>query len=363
MLLLAGFLHGSHLLFGFIEKRAGHDYWIVILSGFLISIPLLLVFTALSKRYPDKDLVQILEAVFGRLLGKIVAGLYVLFFLILLSFNLWDISSFYVGLFMPETPLAVFIVVTALTCAYAVKMGMGSLAKICLLTIGFGIFIPVISSLLLIDKMDFSNLLPVMEMPAQDYIQPLATFITVPFGEAVALLMVLPAVTKKSRLGRYTLGGMAITTLIYIIIGMRNIASLGAAAEVYPQSAVHSLRMIEIGEFLTRIELVIFLVLTTATFVKISVLYYACVKGMSTLLSLKSHNSLILPMGSIAVALASLVFSSSVYHDDWARTYAATFSLPFAVVIPMIALAISLIRKKKEKQSPDTGNPQRETST
>lgn len=358
MLLLAGFVHGSHLLFGFIEKSSGHDYLIVLLAGFLMSLPVLLVLTALSKSYPQADLVQILEIVFGRFIGRFIAVLYIIFFLILLSFNLWDISNFYVGSFMPETPNAVFIVITALTCAYAVKKGMGSVAKICLFTIAFGLFVPVMTSLLLLGKMDFSNFLPVMERPAQTYIMPLATLITLPFGEAVALLLVLPALSDKKKLIRYTAGGMAITTLIFFIVGMRNTAVLGASGEVYANLAFQSIRMIDIGEFLTRIEIVIALVLTTASFIKLSVLYYACVKSASSLLSLKNHNSIILPLGSIAVALATLVFKSPVYHSDWARTYAATFSLPFAVVIPVITLLVSLLKKKKEKQGSSAASSQ-----
>lgn len=350
MLLTAGFIHGSHLLFGFVEKQAGHDNWIVLLAGALISLPLLLIFTSLSKACPNSDLVQILEAVFGKIAGRAVASLYCLFFLMLLAFNLWDISSFYVGSFMQETPIPVFIIATALTCAFAVKRGMGSVAKVCLLTIAFGVFIPVLTSMLLIGDMDFSNFLPFFEKPAQSYIQPLSTIVTVPFGEAVALLMVMPIVAQKDRLGRYTVKGAAIATLIFLIIGIRDTSVLGPSAQVYARLAFQSVRMIDIGEFLTRIEITIALVLTTASFVKLSVLYYATVKSISRLLSLKSDSSLILPIGGIAVALAMLVFSSSVYHDDWAKIYAATFSLPFAVVIPAIALIVSAIRKRKSKR-------------
>lgn len=349
MLLLAGFVHGSHLMFGFVQKQAGQDYWLVLLGGAALCLPLLLAYTALAKIYPDYDLAEMLKAVFGKLLGTAAAALYVLFFLMLLAFNLWDISSFYVGSFMQEMPIVVLIAVTAVTCAYAVKKGMGSLAKICLLTVAFGIFIPLLTSAMLIGEMDFSNFLPVMERPAQSYAQPLATIVTVPFGETVALLMAMPAVKDKKKLAGYTVGGAAIACAIFLIVGIRDAAVLGSSAKIYSELAFQSTRMIDIGEFLTRIEIVIALVLTTASFVKISVLYHACVKSVSSMLSLKSHNSLILPIGAIAVALATVVFTSPVYHEDWAQSYSIMFSVPFAVVIPLIALAVSLIRKKKGK--------------
>jgi hypothetical protein len=73
--LVAGFVYGSFLLQAFLTKPAQHDVWIVLLSGSLMSIPLILCFSALGKLFPDNDLVAILEIPFGLwLLVKGVKG-------------------------------------------------------------------------------------------------------------------------------------------------------------------------------------------------------------------------------------------------------------------------------------------------
>lgn len=350
VLLFAGFIHGSHLLFGGTESQLSQDFCLILIIAFLLSIPQLLVYTTLIKKYPDSSLVQILEKVFGKILGKAMATLYFLYFLCLISFNLSDISVYFVGLVMQDMPQAVIIVVIALTCAYAVKKGMGSLAKICELSIAFGIFTPVITFLLLLGNMDFSNFRPVLEMPLSSYVHPLGLLVLVPFGEAVVILMMGPYINEKKKLGMYTIGGLSIVLMIFLIIGLRNTAVLGSITKVYPYPSFHTVRVVDIADFLTRIELLIALVVSIASFVKISVLYYASVKSISQILHVGSYSSLILPIGSIAVAFALVVFESPAAHAKWIKNYAILFSVPFTIVIPLLALIVSLLRNKSQNE-------------
>lgn len=345
MFLVAGFVHGSHLLMAFMDNLAGHDFWIVVISGFVFSIPLVLSFIYLAKKFPNLDLTQILEKVYGKILGKIITLLYVLFFILILSFNLNDLASFYTGLVMQDMPRIVFIVVFVILCGYAVKMGIDGIAKVSILTIIFGIFTPVITSLLLIGDMDFSNLMPVLEISGKDYIKTIGIFIVVPFGEIITLLMVTPNVKKKRNLSGYTVKGMAIVTSIFLIIALRNIVVLGSSNSIYAQSAYQTVRIVNIGKFFTRVEVLIALVITSALFIKISVIYYATVKSVSRLFNLTSYKILIIPIGSIAIILGSVVFGSTTSHNDWGEFYATAFGIPFSVIIPLLTLFTAKIRK------------------
>jgi spore germination protein KB len=345
MFLVAGFIHGSHLLMAFMDNLTGHDFWIVVISGFVFSLPLVLSFIFLSKKFPDLDLTQILEKVYGKLLGKIITLLYVLFFLLLLSFNLSDIATFYKELVMQDLPIIVFLSVFAVLCAYAVKMGIDGVAKISILTVIFGIFTPVFTSLLLIADMDFSNLMPVLEVSGETYLKSVGIFVVVPFGEAITLLMVTPYVKDKKKISRNTVGGMAIITFIFLVIALRNTVVLGPSNNIYAQSAYQTVRIINVGKFFTRVELLIALVITSALFIKISVIYYATVKSVSRLINLSNYKILIIPIGTIAVVLGSVVFGSTISHSDWGEFYATAFGIPFSVVIPLLTILIAKLRK------------------
>ena len=345
MMLLAGFIMGSYLLLSFVTNLAEHDIWLVILAGFLLSIPLLICFTALSKRFPDQDLIQILETVYGKILGNIIAVLYFLFFLMLLSFNLHDIAAFYIELVLIETPQAILVMIFGLLCAYVAGRGMAALAKTSLIISIISLFIAVITTLLLVDKMDFGNFLPVFDIPVHTFVQSTSIFIMLPFGDAIALLMVMPMVKNKTKLHRYTISAMFLALLVYMIPSIRNISVLGASSLVYNQAAYQAARMVNIADIVSRIELTVTLAITLVVFVKICVLYYSATKGISQILHLNSYKTLLLPIGAIALALALVDFPSTVFETEWGLKYTLFFNAPFGVIFPLLTLIIAKIRK------------------
>jgi len=158
--------------------------------------------------------------------------------------------------------------------------------------------------------------------------------------------MVTPLVKDKTKISRNTVKGMAIITFVFLIIALRNTAVLGPSNNVYAQSAYQTVRNINIGKFFTRVELLIALVITTALFIKISVLYYASVKSISRLFNLNSYKLLIIPIGAIVIVLGSVVFGSSISHNDWGEYYSIAFGIPLSVIIPLLTLLIAKIRKQ-----------------
>ena len=130
MFLIMGYIFGSTYVFRFTDSIAKQDTWIVIILGFLISIPFLICYSALMKHFPDKNLLQILDVVYKPVLGKILSALYIFFFLSLFYLNLSTIVEFYTSYIMPETPQMFLYVLFTLCCAFAVKKGISSIAKV-----------------------------------------------------------------------------------------------------------------------------------------------------------------------------------------------------------------------------------------
>lgn len=345
MFLVAGFILGSSFLLSFMDNTAQHDFFLVLIAGFALSIPLIWAYSKLSQRFPDKDLIQICEIVYGKIIGRIIAALYVFYFLLILALNLKDLAGFYTGFLMQETPLMVFIIVFTLICGYAVKKGADSIVRMSFLSVIFGTLTALTTFLFLIDKMDLSNFLPILELPADKFIQTTHIFTVIPFGETVALLMLLPSMKKNKKITKYMISGAVIATFIFLFVVVRNTAVLGPSASMYAQTSFQSVRLINFGEFFSRIEVLIAMVLTVNLFIKISVLYYATVNSFSRLLRIQNSGPLILPLGSIAIVLAFLTFDSTVVHADWGSKYAALFTTPFTVILPLLTLLLSKLRK------------------
>jgi spore germination protein KB len=346
MVLIIAIVQGSVLLISFIDSIAKQDTWIVAFSSLAVSIPFIISYIFLSKRFPGKSLIQINELIYGRVLGKILSALYFLFFLMILSLNFRDVADFFNGYIMPETPQMIFLAVFALACAYAVKKGIRNIARLSFITVVAGILIMVVTFMLLLGIMDFTNFLPMMESSSKSYIQSTHIFASVSFGEIIALMMVMQkANDDKKKLTKYALLGMGISIIYVLLIIIRNTAVLGPSASIDMESSYEAVRMINIGGFLSRVELLIALAIITALFIKISIFYYATVVSISQLLRLRSYSVLIIPIGSIAIILATIGIDSVVFHNDYGSKYQQFVSLPFEFIFPPLSLFIAKIRK------------------
>lgn len=345
MFMAVSFSMGSTLLITMIDGIAAQNTWAVILAAFVFCIPFVLIYAHLSKRFPGKSLIQMNDIIFGKIIGKIISVIYITYFFLLLTFNINDLAGFYTGYVMPDSPQMLFIIVFVLLCAFAVKRGIGAIAKVGVLTTIFTIAAVVLTTLLLIGNMDFSNFLPVLDKPVLNYVQATQITMELPFLEPVALLMVVPLLESNKKLTRSWLWGTAIVALMFLIIAVRDTAVLGSASDVLADNSFEAVRMIDIGEFLTRIELIIALNYTSSLFIKVSVLFYVTLNGFSQLLRIDKNSSLILPLGSIAIVLAAVKVESAIMHTVWGAQYAAVFSFPCTILLPLLTLIVAAVRK------------------
>lgn len=344
MFLTAGFIQGSVNFIAFADSLTHHDSWLAILSAYFISIPFVLSYVFLSKRFPGKSLVQINAIIYGPYLGPLISILYIAFFLLLLSFNLIEIANYYNTFIMTETPVPVFVIIFVLACAYAVRHGIEVMARVSFTLLLYGVFVVTTTFALLLKDMDFSNFLPILEIPLKTFIQGTHIMVAIPFCDIVALLMVMPSLNNYKKIAKYTLWGLTISASLLFLIAVRNTAVLGPTALILVSASMQSIRLIDIGNFLTRVDLLIAFGIAIALFLKISILYYAVVMGISQVLRLRSYLPLILPLGSIAIILAMIAFESSIYEFNYALRYHAIYTIPFELVIPPLSLLIAKIR-------------------
>ncbi|MFZ5975666.1 MAG: GerAB/ArcD/ProY family transporter [Bacillota bacterium] len=352
MFLIIGLLIGSSLLIAFMDGIAKQDAWLVIVAAFLASIPFVLSYVFLTKRFPGKSLIEINDIIFGPYLGKIVSILYVGYFLYLFLLNLRVLANFYVGFILTETPMLIILIVFTAICAYAVKKGIETIARISLVAVVCSAITVIIVFILLLGSMDFANFQPVGSTPLKSFIKGTHIFAAVSFCEIFVFLMIFPSLNKTKKTGKSTMLGFSLGALVLLIISMRNTAVLGPATVMFTNATYEASRLINIGEILTRIELFSAFGITVTLFIKACIFYYATVKSTAQLFRMRSGSPLILPIGIIGVIYALVVFESIISQQQSAETYHAMVALPFEFVIPPVSLFIAKIRKLP-KQMPE----------
>ncbi|MGI6005158.1 MAG: GerAB/ArcD/ProY family transporter [Christensenellales bacterium] len=347
MFMAACFLQSSSLLTAFLAAVTKHDSWLVVIFGFIMSLPMIGLFAALMNRFPNKNLVQILQEVYGPVAGKIISALYIWFFITLTSLNATDLASLTKLTLMNETPDAAPLVLCMLVAALAVRRGIKVTARFSLLFVIVAFSILTVSCLLLLGEFNFENFLPMFDLPAIKYVQGTHIITTIPFGELVALLMLTPNVKLRgARINKYLFGGFVMGGISLLLIKLRDIAVLGNMLHLFSVPSLVVLRLVHLGDALSRVEILFIIVLVMLLFFKISILYYISVLAIAQLTNLKAYRHIVLAAGALVITYGLTLYPSAVKHAAYAQTVEPIMWTLFQILIPLLTLLIALIRKQ-----------------
>ncbi len=321
--------------------------WLAILVGTGEGLVLYALFSTLYLRHPGKTLIEINELVFGKSIGKLISLSYLWYFTHLASLNLISYGDFFHMLY-PETPLFVLLLLMTVVCIAVLRAGISVLTRCGLILVPIILFFYISDTFLLIRDMDLNNLLPFRNVTLQDFLCASHAVGTVQFGELIVLLMITPFLTDTTAVksGKYAL---LLAALLLAQAAARNTAVLGVLKDILVYPTFHVLQLINIADILTRLEIIIVINFFYIGFIKISVIYYAAVKGTAQLLRMRTYRPLLIPFGVLIIILAFLNFDSSQENFIFACSIYPYYALPFQLFFPLAALLLSWRKNKKKK--------------
>jgi len=346
MFSVACFIQSASLLTSFLAAVTLQDSWLAVLFGFVLCLPLIWLFQSLMLTFPERNLIQILDEVYGPVIGKVVGAAYIWFFLTLASINLMDMGEFTKLTVMAETPNVVLAIMCVLVCTLAVRNGVRLVTMYSTLFVVVTFAILIVSVLLVINQIKLENFLPVLDQPAMKYVQGIHIIVTIPFGEVVAFLMIHPNVklsrrdTKKHLFWGFALGGITILTVI-----LRDIAVLGNTLDMFTLPHLVALHMVNLGPALSRMEILFAVILIMLLFFRITFLYYVSVLAAAHLFKVKAYRHLALAMGALMISYGLTLYPSPVEHYSSAQEIIPIIWTPFEILIPLLTLIIAKLRK------------------
>lgn len=249
---------GSALLVP-IAMEANRDAWLAILLGMVGGFGMFLIYHRLYLYYPDSLPTTFVQKLIGKTFGRILALLYVIYFLYLASRVLRDFGEMLAIIAYPETPLSINHALLMFVVVYTVRKGIEVLARTGELAFFFIYFLAISGFVLIIFSgiIHINNLKPILE----EGIYPLfkvafGQVLFFPFGEIVVFGMIFPYLNnpKKARItGLLALGLSGINLAITMAI---NISVLGVSLISRTQFPLLStVQTIQFAEFLERLDI------------------------------------------------------------------------------------------------------------
>ncbi|MDP4093382.1 MAG: endospore germination permease [Bacillota bacterium] len=346
--LLMLFTMGSTLILG-VGSDAKNDAWLAVIAGLLMSLPVILIYSRLLSIFPGKDLFEILDMTLGRLLGKLVALIYIWYAFHLGALVLRNFGEFMVTMTMPETPIFVPMLGLGLLCVFAVRLGIEEIGRISAYLLPVLMIILLIVLGLAIPQFELTNLKPVLGKGLGPVINGGFSAFSFPFAESAILLGAFFCLkTKKSPFKVYTLAILFAGTLI-MVLTIRNISLLGQlTSKLYFPSYV-AVSRISVGDFIQRIEVTVSIIFVVGAFAKSSICLLVASRGIQRIFKLKDYRKVVIQLGSLMVLLSYIVYDTTMMMQYWAFKVYRYYAFPMQVIFPVIIWIIAEAKKNKSK--------------
>ena len=269
-------------------RSAGKDSWIAIPIAMIMMLPMIIVYARLVSVFPGKNLFDLQQEEFGKVIGKITSFLLVWYSVHLGSLILRNFTEFIQVMNFPETPLYPMAFIVGVLSIWIVKGGIETIGRWAAFMLPLIIILIMAASLLLIPKMDFDNLRPVLENGINPVLEGAASAFAFPFAETFLFTVVFNSLREKNKVFKVYLLGLIISGCFFIMTSMRNIMVLGEKLNsiiYFPSYLV--VGVVNVKEFIDRIEVTVGANFVFLGFLKISICLYAACVGLAKIFNLK----------------------------------------------------------------------------
>ncbi|MEB2279556.1 endospore germination permease [Lysinibacillus xylanilyticus] len=339
-----------------VTSEAKQDAWIAAIIGVVLSLPIVKLFVALGNRTPTLTFVEANEKILGRFFGKFTAIGFIIISLLSAGELLYFIGIFMKTEIMPETPTMAFAFMFSIIIIYAAFLGIEVFARSAEILCPIFILIFIFFVICIAPSIQIENIQPIMETPKKSLFFSIIRFISLFSFPLIVLLMIFPSavnVQKSAQKGFYIgpiLGGIVLITIItlsILVLGPANTAS-----RTFPSYSLA--QRISIGNFLQRIEVIMATMWVISIYIRTFMYFYASVIGIAQIFNIKNHRPLIFPLGMIILGLSQIVHPNIIHSDIYNRDVWPIFSFILMILLPLVLLLVSKIRKINGNQGNTT---------
>lgn len=349
IILLILFILGSSVVIG-VGVEAGRDVWIAVLLGLAISLPIIFVYARLLTLFPGKDLYEILEVLFGKVVGRLVTILYIWYSMHLGALVLYNFSSFINVVGLPETPRLVPSICFMILCIYGVKLGIEVIGRWGEFFITILITIAVIIGLLSTPNFELDHIRPVLSNGIKPVMKGAIDVFSFPLSETIVFMAIFSSLQKKASYYKVYMIGVSLGILLLLGVVIVNTLVLGPYIKSlnYFTTYVTTAR-INIGDFIQRIEILISIAFLVAGFVKISMCLLSAARGVSKLLNLNDYRVIVIPISMIILNLSFFVYEDIMDSQRFTSKVYPYYAILINAIVPITIFIAAEIKIRKKR--------------
>lgn len=350
---LALFLVGSSLVGSGVTEEAGNDSWIAMIIGIAGVMPLLFLYNGILRLYPGENLYQIAMHVFGRVGGTVVGAVYIFYAIHLGALVLNIFAEFVHVMNMPDTPKLAIEWFLILPCIFGVYRGTAVMGRVARFLFPLVVFAVLATDLLALRDANFSNLQPILGTGMGKMSLAVLNIITLPAGEAVVFTTFFN-VNPKENYRKILISGVLMGMVILLVANLRNLLLLGVGGvKLFPYTSYSAVSILGIGDFFTRMEVIIGINLMIGGFYKVIGCSFSAAIGMASIFRRGEYKYFAVPVCLLILIFAQTMFQNSTEALEFVKSY-KYYVLGYQLFLPAAILITGTIKKHRQQAAQAT---------
>jgi spore germination protein KB len=334
-----------------VGKEAKQDAWIAVAITTAYGILLFKGYVYMLSMASGKGLFGALDEAYGKVLSRILAYGYVLYFLYIGARVLRDFCELITSAVFPNTPIEIIAISLILLCIYFVYHGIEVISRSVEIFFPYSAaFLALLVLFLLVNgSINLENLRPVLEYgwtPIFDSVFP--SLMGFPFGEMIAFTVLISFVSRFDYSGKIGMAAVGTAGVILLLFTIINMSVLGADMNdrvVFP--LLSAIREISIANFIERLDALVVFVMMLGIWLKVSVFFFAALKGMEFITAIP-YRRFVFPMGMhIAFMTVFVAANFAEYIEEGLVFVPLYLHIPFQVGLPLVTTMILLVKGRR----------------
>lgn len=341
---IALYLVGNSLVLGS-GNDAKQDSWLAALIATGTALLLAWLYAAVLRLHPGKNMFDIFVEVLGGFWGKLLCGIYV-FYAVFLGAQVFRIFDEFIQLVnLDRTPQVAILLFSVPLIVWQVRSGLKNLASCGKFLLPFVLIFVAATFLLGTHFMKLENIRPILGSGMGALTGGSLSMLTLPLGEVVLCMSFFGEADPEESPFRVLAVGILMGGGTICVITLRNLLLLGApTCRMFLFASYDAVGVVSVGDFVTRISVLVGINLVLAGVIKISTCLYAASSGISKILGLRSFLQPAAPCCLLMAAVGCTLFDDVVTGLSFIR-WIPLLSVPFQLLLPLLVLIVGMVKK------------------
>ncbi|AKL96012.1 spore germination protein KB [Clostridium aceticum] len=334
------------LIATYTSQVAKEASWLSPLVSLMIFIPVVLMMQSVYKNYKDISYMEVMNHILGRIMGKIVLVIYMLWTTAIIALYTRYYSERIVSSIFPNVNMSIFIIVMILLVALVLRTGITVIARMNEIILPIIVFIFFALILFTFPSIDVKNLMPV----SSDSIWPIAKAsmsINAILSYFFIVFFISDKISSKENIKKVGIQTIIFLTITNTILIVSTVGSLGySITQRIPLPFLIVVKQISLFDILQKLEPVVVVMWISSDFVIIVVFTYIVLQMIKSLFNLSDTKPLI-NIFLIFIYIFSLYICNSRFElEQFSAKVFTPVNVVLFIILPFLIFAVGKIRKK-----------------